>query len=57
MNNASRDKLNSLFTFQDTVATQRTITSLEWSPSVSNFRKIQIGERFADVYLQQMQII
>jgi len=35
INNSSKDKLNSMFTFQDNVATQRTVTSLQWSPSVS----------------------
>ena len=54
--NASKEKLVSLFTFQDNVATQRTITSLEWQPNVSSLIIItMLGERFADVYLQQVQ--
>jgi len=56
INNSSKDKLNSVFTFQDNVATQRTVTSLQWSPSVSALLRFKrgVGERFADVYLQQV---
>lgn len=34
--NNNRDKLVSLFTFMDERQTNRTVTSLQWSPSVSN---------------------
>jgi hypothetical protein len=55
----SRDKLVSLFTFMDEKQTNRTVTSLQWSPTVSFLNDLThfIGQRSSHVYLQQVQRI
>lgn len=55
MSMQSKEKLIPLFTFQESVVTNRTITSIEWSQKVREFSiTMSIGERSADVHLQQI---